>query len=34
MPRLKNLVYTRTSGKKSGEYGLKAARRAPQFSKR
>jgi ribosomal protein S9 len=30
----KTKVNTRLSGKKSGEYGLKAARRAPQFSKR
>lgn len=34
MPKLKNQVNTRVSGKKSGEYGLKGARRAPQFSKR
>jgi ribosomal protein S9 len=29
-----NQVNTRVSGDKVDEYGLKAARRAPQFSKR
>ena len=29
-----NQVNTRVSGDKADEYGLKAARRAPQFSKR
>ncbi len=34
MSKLENQVNTRVSGKKFREYGLKAARRAPQFSKR
>ena len=34
MPKLENQANSRVSGKKSGKYGLKAARRAPQFSKR
>ena len=34
MTKPENQVNTRVPGKKSGEYGLKAARRAPQFSKR
>lgn len=34
MTKLENQVNTRLPGEKSGEYGLKAARRAPQFSKR
>ena len=34
MSKFENEVTTRVSGNKAGEYGLKAARRAPQFSKR
>ena len=34
MAKLEKQVNTRVSGKKFREYGLKAARRAPQFSKR
>ena len=34
MKNAENQVITRVSGKKADEYGLKAARRAPQFSKR
>ncbi len=34
MTKLENKVNTRLPGEKSGEYGLKGARRAPQFSKR
>lgn len=34
MAKLENQVNTRVSGKKFREYGLKAARRAPQFIKR
>ena len=34
MSEFENQVYTRVSGNKAGEWGLKAARRAPQFSKR
>ncbi len=34
MSKFENQVNTRVSGNKAGEYGLKAARRAPQFSKR
>ena len=34
MTKFEKQVNTRVSGNKAGEYGLKAARRAPQFSKR
>jgi len=34
MSKLENQVNTRVSDNKVDEYGLKAARRAPQFSKR
>ena len=34
MKNAENQVNTRVPDDKAGEYGLKAARRAPQFSKR
>jgi ribosomal protein S9 len=34
MKNAENQVNIRASGEELGEYGLKAARRAPQFSKR
>ena len=34
MSEFENQVNTKVSGNKAEEYGLKAARRAPQFSKR
>ena len=34
MKHAESLVNTKVSGNKADEYGLKAARRAPQFSKR
>ena len=34
MSKFENQVNTKVSGNKAEEYGLKAARRAPQFSKR
>ena len=34
MSKLENQVNTRVSDNKVDEYGLKGARRAPQFSKR
>ena len=34
MSKFENQVNTRVSGNKAGEYGIKAARRAPQQRKR